>query len=162
MYHNKQLGLYNFIYQKADGSELTLKFSTARAKFIYLMTVLSAKVGLPLRPVMFDELKDKMVQLVCDLGIKGENESRIWINKFYSDVDYKAGAYSTAGSNVNSYFKDNMSIQDYEVCKLEQPGRGRNSVKTIGFSPDDIDVDDFFYDYFMDAIIRVKNANTTE
>ena len=162
MYHNKQLGLYNFIYQKADGSELTLKFSTARAKFIYLMTVLSAKVGLPLRPTMFDELKDEMAQLVCDLGIKGKNESRIWINKFYSDVDYKAGAYSTAGSNVNTCFKENMTLQDYEVCKLEQPGRGRNSVKTIGFSPDDIDVDDFFYDYFMDAIIRVKNANTTE
>ena len=82
------------------------------------------------------------------------------INKFYSDVDYKAGAYSTAGSNVNTCFKENMTLQDYEVCKLEQPGRGRNSVKTIGFSSDKIDVDPYF-NKFMDAI-RVKKKITTE
>ena len=161
MYNNKQFGLYNFIYQKADGSELILKFSTARAKFIYLMTVLSVKTGYQLRPIMFDELKEEMVHLVYDLGIKGKNESSNWVSKFNSDVDYKAGAYSTAGSNVNTYFKGNMSIQDYEVCKLEQPGKGRNSVKTIGFPAENIDVAPFFND-FMYAIIRVKKGNTIE
>lgn len=159
--HNKQFGLYNFIYKRADDTELTLKFSTKRAKFIYLMTVLSAKVGLPLRSTMFEELKDEMIQLTLDLGIQGPNESKTWVSKFYSDVDYKAGAYSTAGSNVNTCFKKNMTLQDYEICKLEQPGRGRNSVKTLGLSPDNIDVDPFFND-FMDAIQRVKKANATE
>ena len=162
MCHNKQFGLYNFIYQKPDGSELTLKFSTARAKFLYLMTVLSVKTGCQLRPIMFDELKDEMVQLISDLSVNTKNVNRDnWISKFYSDVDYKAGAYSTAGSNVNSYFKDNMSTQDYEVCKLEQPGRGRNSVKTIGLPAENIEVDPFFNN-FMDAIIRVKKGNAIE
>lgn len=161
MCHNKQFGLYNFIYKRADDTELTLKFSTKRSKFIYLMTVLSAKVGLPLRSTMFEELKDEMIQLTLDLGIQGPNESKTWVSKFYSDVDYKAGAYSTAGSNVNTCFKKNMTLQDYEICKLEQPGRGRNSVKTLGLSPDNIDVDSFFND-FMDAIQQVKKAKTTE
>lgn len=92
------------------------------------------------------------------------DQAHKWLVKFCFDDEYGAGTYSQTNSHIKkSLVAKNAFRDDVEknLCMICSPPKGKNSFVTIGLSSDKIDVDPFFND-FMDAIQRVKEANTIE